>query len=142
MNRLFAAGLLISVLTAVPLAEAPAEEAVSPSEFQQYAEGWTLYFERDGQDYGSETFEPEGKVRWRYKDGSCVDGTWRPHGAQLCFLYDSQGPDGEILCWRVLRMDDGGLIARLLNRAEDELELRITKRDKKPLLCGTPGTET
>lgn len=116
------------------------EKPISPREFRDYATGWTLYFERDGVPFGSETFDESGKTVWRYRDGSCVTGNWRPHGAQLCFLYDSQS-EGEVLCWRMLR-DDQGLLARLLNGSNEGLELRITGRDKQPLLCGDPGTAT
>ena len=116
------------------------EQPISPREFRDYAEGWTLYFERDGQAFGSESFDLSGKTRWRYRDGTCVTGNWRPHGAQICFLYDSE-VEGEVLCWRMLR-DDEGLLARLLGGSNEGLELRITGRDKQPLLCGDPGTET
>lgn len=129
---------MIACLFALPAA---AEEVpVGPTEFREFAEGWTLYFERDGQFFGSESFEPGGTTRWRYRDGSCVDGNWRSRGAQICFLYDSQVED-EVLCWRMLR-DGDGLMARLLNGENQGLELRITRRDKKPLLCGAPGTQT
>lgn len=126
------------LLTALP---ASAEEkVVSPSEFRNYAEGWTLYFERDGKPFGSESFGPKGQTTWRYRDGTCTDGAWRPHGAQVCFLYDQQQND-DVLCWRVLR-DDEGLLARLLNGDNQGLELRVTGRDNKPLLCGEPGKST
>lgn len=130
---LFAAFLFV-------LPSAAEEKPIGPSEFRDYAEGWTLYFERDGQSFGSESFEPGGKTRWRYADGSCVEGNWRPHGAQICFLYESELED-EVLCWRMLR-DGEGLLARLLNGENQGLELRITGRDKRPLLCGEPGTAT
>ena len=136
MRTLFA--LLLSFGLAGPaLAE---EKPISPGEFRDYAEGWTLYFEREGEPFGSEAFLNNGKVRWRYRDGSCVEGHWRPHGAQLCFLYESE-QEGEVLCWRMLR-DDQGLLARLLGGENAGLELRVTGRDKQPLLCGDPGTQT
>lgn len=118
-----------------------AEEPVSPSEFREYSEGYTLYFERDGEAFGSERFEANGKSRWRYNDGSCVRGAWRAHGAQVCFLYEVEGEDRDVLCWRILR-DDQGLFARLLSGASAGLELRIVARDRKPLLCGDPGRST
>lgn len=127
-------------LSLISPAVADEEVPIGPSEFREYAEGWTLYFERDGRTFGSETFEPGGKTRWRYGDGSCVDGNWRAHGAQICFLYDSDQEE-EVLCWRMLR-DQEGLLARLLNGDNQGLELRITGRDKRPLLCGEPGTAT
>ena len=131
--------LILAGLMILPAAAAD-EVPIGPTEFREYAEGWTLYFERDGRAFGSESFEPGGKTRWRYSDGSCVDGHWRAHGAQICFLYDSVQED-EVLCWRMLR-DEEGLLARLLNGDNEGLELRITGRDKQPLLCGEPGTST
>ena len=118
-----------------------AEEPVSPSEFRDFSEGYTLYFERDGEVFGSERFEANGLSRWRYNDGSCVRGAWRAHGAQVCFLYESEEENRDVLCWRILR-DDQGLFARLLSGASAGLELRIVGRDKKPLLCGDPGRST
>ena len=115
---------------------------VSPSEFRAFAEGYTLYFDRDGEPFGSESFAPGGNTVWRYNDGSCVNGAWRPHGAQLCFLYETEGVDGDVLCWRVLRTEKGDLIARLLQGENAGLELKVTGRDQKPLLCGDPGTAT
>ena len=38
--------------------------------------------------------------------------------------------------------DDDGLLARLLGGENAGLELRVTGRDKQPLLCGDPGTQT
>ena len=134
-----------AILTALCLAGTVAfagETPVSPSEFRAYSEGYTLYFDRDGKPFGSESFESGGKVRWRYNDGSCVRGAWRPHGAQLCFLYETRGEEGDVLCWRMLRTDDGDLIARLLQGENAGLELKVTGRDRKPLLCGDPGTAT
>lgn len=130
--------LLSACLSAgLVLPAAAMEQPISPGEFRDYAEGWTLYFERDGEPFGSEQFEPGGQTRWRYRDGSCVHGAWRPYGAQVCFLYNSE-IEGEVLCWRMLR-DDEGLMARLLNGENAGLELRITGRDKEPLLCGAPA---
>ena len=130
------------LLAALVLLAGPAlaQEVVSPDEFRDYAEGYTLYFERDGAPFGSEAFEPGGHTRWRYTDGTCVRGVWRPHGAQLCFLYESDDESGP-LCWRMLR-DAGGLLARLLDGDNAGLEIRVTRRDHAPLLCGAPGRST
>jgi hypothetical protein len=117
-------------------AAALAEEPVSPSEFREYAEGWTLHFEMDGEPFGTEKFEEGGQTLWRFKDGSCAPGVWRPHGAQVCFFY---GGDSEVLCWRVLR-DEQGIFVRLLGDTPDAgMELRITGRDHELPLCGEPG---
>jgi hypothetical protein len=131
--------LTAAVTAAGPPARAAGETPLSPSEFSDYAEGWTLRFERDGALWGNERFEPGGAVLWRFPDGRCIEGLWRPHGAQMCFLYKG---DGEILCWRMLR-DDKGIFARLLGDTPDAgMELRITGRDKAPPLCGGPGKAT
>ena len=132
-----------TLLAALILAAAPAladEAIVSPDEFRDYAEGYTLRFSRDGAPFGAEAFEPGGKVRWRFPDGSCVRGVWRPSGAQLCFLYDMPDAEGP-QCWRMLR-DDEGLFARLLDGEGAGMEIRITGRDRVPLLCGEPGRST
>lgn len=113
-----------------------ADEPVSPSEFRDYAEGWTLHFEHEGEPFGQEAFEPGGQTLWRYPDGSCMEGVWKPHGAQLCFYY---GQGGEVLCWRALR-DEDGLFVRLLGEGPDAgMELRVTRRDRQRPLCGDPG---
>lgn len=130
--------LLAAILIAAP---ALAEEPVSPEEFRDFAEGWTLHFERDGRPFGSEAFERDGKVRWRYSDGSCVSGAWRAHDGQLCFLYDSVEEGRVINCWKMLR-DEEGLLARLLDGENAGLELRVKRRDRAALLCGEPATST
>ena len=132
--------LFAAALSLAPCVMAAAEQPVGPSDFRAYAEGYTLYFERDGEHFGAESFEPGGLVVWQYRDGSCVSGVWRPYGAQLCFKYETSN---EVLCWRMLRDPDGGLRARLLGDAENAgMEIQITRRDKEPLLCANSGTNT
>ena len=117
-------------------APALAEEPVSPAEFRDYAEGWTLHFEHEGEPFGEERFEEGGETLWRFRDGTCMEGVWAAHGAQLCFYY---GQGDEVLCWRALR-DEAGLLVRLLGDGPDAgMELRITGRDHSRLLCGAPG---
>jgi len=133
MRMRLLASLALAQMLALPAA---AEEPIRPSEFREYAEGYTLYFDRDGKPFGSEVFEPGGKTLWRSSDGSCLAGVWRPHGAQVCFFY---GEGSEVMCWRMLR-DDQGMLARLLGDGpEAGLELRITGRDKREPVCGEPG---
>ena len=127
-------GLCLAVVPATALGVA--EEPVTPSDFRDYAEGWTLHFEHEGEPFGQETFEPGGGTVWRYPDGSCMEGVWKTHGAQLCFYY---GQGSEVLCWRALR-DKQGLFFRLLGEGPDAgMELRVTGRDKVPPLCGDAG---
>ena len=136
MRRIFLACILLTAA-----GPAAAEVPVSPREFREYSEGHTLYFERDGMPFGSEHFEEGGKARWRYNDGSCIHGAWKPHGGQVCFLYEGDASDNAVRCWRILR-DGQGLFARLLGGENAGLELRVVGRDRRPLLCGEPGTQT
>jgi len=132
--------LLCLMAVGVPaLAFALTEKPLGPSEFRDYAEGHTLYFDLDGEPFGSEAFESGGQTLWRYKDGSCTAGVWRPYGGQLCFYY---GDGSEVLCWRLIR-DDEGLLVRLLGDGPDAgMELRITARDQRQPICGEPGRGT
>ena len=131
--------LCLMVFAPPVMAPALAEQPVSPSEFREYAEGHTLYFNLDGEPFGSEAFEPGGQTLWRYMDGSCAEGVWQTHGGQLCFYY---GDGAEVLCWRLIR-DEQGLLVRLLGDGSDAgMELRITARDERQPICGEPGRGT
>lgn len=134
-----------AVLAAIALALAGLAGAVAaqqsvpmtPEEFGDYAEGYTLYFEKNGQPWGSESFDSEGGVIWRYPTGECLPGVWTGHDGLVCFYY---GPGTEVLCWAMWREEDrmGGI---LMGDGEDAgLELEITRRDKVPVLCGS-GTD-
>lgn len=135
MTKILFASPLIALTFGLP---SVAEQPITPEEFRAYSEGYTLYFEQDGEPFGSESFGPDGESKWRYQSGVCVEGAWRPHGAQICFYYI--GEQG-VQCWRMLR-DEQGLIARLLGEGDNAgLELRINRRDREPLLCGGPGAD-
>lgn len=130
------APLCLAVFIAATPSAALAQEPLGPSAFREFAEGYTLYFELDGEPFGSEAFEPGGTTTWRYSDGSCLGGVWRPHGAQICFYY---GEGTDVQCWRMIR-DDQGLLMRLLGGGPDAaMELRIARRDRKKPICGEPG---
>ena len=136
MKKLLACLCLIAAPAMAAEPGSPAEEPVSPAEFRAFAEGWTLHFEHEGEPFGQERFREGGETTWRYPSGACLDGVWKPHGAQLCFYY---GQGAEVLCWRALR-DEEGLLVRLLGDGPDAgMELRVTGRDKSRLLCGEPG---
>ena len=128
----------VALLLALP---AGAETVVSPQEFRDYAEGWTLYFEdKNGEHVGAEAFREDGEATWQSPEGWCRDGLWKPHGAQLCFYY---GLEDIVQCWRVLRDEEGLKVRRLGDRFDPpDLTYRIVRRDRKPLLCGTPGANT
>lgn len=131
----------VAAIAAALLGAAPAaaeERPMSPAEFRSLAEGWTLHFESDGLPYGAETFHPGARTTWQDLDGSCVEGRWWAHGAQICFAYEdeAEAEGAPPICWRMLRIGDG-IVARLLGDAPDAgLELRLARRDRTPLLCG------
>ncbi|MGF1446740.1 MAG: hypothetical protein ACFBRM_11160 [Pikeienuella sp.] len=125
-----------TVAVAAPAADSSVE-VVSPSAFRAFSEGHTLYFSADGGYFGAESYGADRQAVWQYGLGSCIRGTWRPHGAQICFTYE--GGTGE-LCWRVFR-DEAGMFARLVSvdgGESDGFELRVIRRDRRPLSCGGP----
>jgi hypothetical protein len=125
---------LAACLAAAPALAAP----VSPEEFRDYAEGYTLYFERNGEPWGAESFAEGGGVVWRYPSGECMAGVWSGHDGKVCFYY---GPGTEVLCWELER-EDGRLLGTLLGDGPDAgLTLEIVRRDRLPLLCGETGTD-
>lgn len=125
-------------LLALSATAAQADDRVSPQEFSDFALGWTLYYEEDGEPAGAEHFRPDGRVRWRDGEGACVDGVWRAYQDQVCFYY---GPGTDVLCWSLHRLHPGGnILVRLLGDGEDAgLELEIVDRDRKPLICKGEG---
>lgn len=135
-------GVSATVLAAVlalpgsaPAADADARP-VSPTEFRDFAEGHTLYFEFEGKAFGAEAFKPGGQTLWRYGDGTCTPGVWRSYGGQICFYY---GEAADVQCWRLMR-DEAGLFVRLLGDDPDAgMELRISGRDQRKPLCGGPA---
>ncbi|MEO0819448.1 MAG: hypothetical protein AAF074_03385 [Pseudomonadota bacterium] len=127
------AAAALAVALAAPLPGWAAGEAMSPEEFREYAEGYTLYFERDGQPWGSESYSPGGRVTWRQPDGQCVPGVWKGHEGRVCFYY---GEGTEVLCWAMERSAEG-LVGQLETPGRDQgLKLTIARRDRQPLLCG------
>ncbi|MEM1383026.1 MAG: hypothetical protein AAF713_02135 [Pseudomonadota bacterium] len=142
MKQGFSAILLVFLAfghaSAAELSDIPGD-VVTPQAFRDYAEGYTLYFERDGEPWGAESFEEGGATVWRFPDGTCADGAWKAHGAQICFYY---GEGSDVLCWRMFQ-DDRGMLARLLGDGpQSGMELRITGRDQRPLLCGEEALPT
>lgn len=139
---LLPAGLLAALLATVLALPAAAQTGtvVPPSAFRDYAEGYTLYFERAGEPAGAETFSPDGRVTWQTPQGQCLDGLWRAYDDELCFYY---GFGTTVQCWRVLE-DEKGLKVESTDDGEAPagLTYRIIRRDRRPLLCGGPGVRT
>ncbi len=130
----------VLALAALHAAGASAETVVPPAEFVEYAQGYTLTFEQDGEFAGAETFAEDGRVTWQTPDGICIDGLMRAYDDRFCFYY---GIDDDVQCWHVLR-DEKGLKVRRLDSGpgEPSLTYRITGRDRRPLSCTGPGRDT
>lgn len=127
---------LLAILLLPALGRAGGEAPLTPAEFRAYAEGWTLYFEKDGEPFGAEAFRPGGETLWYdAESGECLRGQWRAYGAQICFYY---GLGSEVLCWRFLK-DEKGYLVRLLNTEEKGLTLRVSGRDKREPVCAGPS---
>ncbi|MEM9784272.1 MAG: hypothetical protein AAF899_17575 [Pseudomonadota bacterium] len=128
--------IVAATLIALPLLSAAsgatAEGRMTAEDFRDFAEGYTLHFERDGQPWGRESFREGGGVTWQYPSGSCVDGVWRGYEDSICFYY-GQGTD--VLCWS-MRRDGDAVIGTLTRGSEEGLELTVTRRDRVPLVCG------
>lgn len=127
----------LAVLATLPAA-AQMAEPVDPADFHDYAQGFTLYFEEDGEPVGSESFGPDGAVTWRTPEGECFEGLWREHEGLMCFFYSGEA---DVTCWQVLR-DEDGMMVRRESGDPPEVTFRVVGRDRKPLLCGAPGVKT
>ncbi len=94
---------LVLLLLLAPVAAA--QEVVSPEAFERLAEGRTLHFTLDGAPFGAEQYFPGRRSLWRFEDGSCEAGAWRPEGDLVCFRYEAEGPSAQ--CWRFRRAGGG-----------------------------------
>lgn len=129
--------LALAAATLLSAGLAQAAEPLSPQSFRTFAEGHTLYFSEGGTYYGAESYAPGNRSTWQFRFGDCVPGVWEARGGQICFRYaDGEGDES---CWRMMR-DDRGYFVRLLGDDPDAgMELRVIRRDRKPLRCGGPS---
>ncbi len=125
--------LIIFVILALA-APAVAESIVSPQEFEAMSTGKTLYFTRDGRNFGAEQFYTRRRSLWQFNDGECSDGVWFADGDLICFDYLGN-PDTQ--CWHFLKTNDG-FVARAEGAAPD-LDITMSGIDKKPLDCKGPA---
>jgi hypothetical protein len=111
---------------------AVAETPMTATEFEAWADGYTLDYYVDGALWGSEQHLPGRETRDADVDGPCHAGRWYPEGEAICFTYDvSPGPH----CWRFLR--DGDTVqAELLDDA-DATRYSVRRSDA-PLACPAP----
>ncbi|MEL6425785.1 MAG: hypothetical protein AAFQ33_10045 [Pseudomonadota bacterium] len=136
MTRLTAAFLAAAAL-ALPAAGGE-ERILSPDEFEDFTEGYTMRFIQDGRFVGAEMFLPGRRVTWQYSNGACTGGGWYAEEGAICFVYiDSPDPQ----CWHFLERD-GRYFARLRGSEDPVADYELTSRDRAPLQCGDPGLDT
>jgi len=124
--------LILAPLALVPRAEA-GEAALTVEEFQDYANGQTLYFSQQGTPYGVEQYLPGQKSIWQFADGTCTNGNWFEKGGMICFLYEN---DPTEQCWHFLKKGRS-YAARALGR-EPQADLDVIWRDTRPIQCKAP----
>ncbi|MGB0411008.1 MAG: hypothetical protein ACPGFA_05430 [Pikeienuella sp.] len=126
---------------------AMASDPMTAEEFRALTEGYTLHVEDEsGDHFGSDQFPGDNRSIWLPSGGSeCLNGVWAPVEDKICFLYES----GDLSCWQVFREspENGPETVRfhavpVTDDAENEapeantaLVLRLTKRDKRPVVC-------
>ncbi|QDL92835.1 hypothetical protein FDP22_14215 [Paroceanicella profunda] len=126
----------IMALAALLCAAAPAlaDETLGEEGFRSIAEGYTLYFERDGQFYGAEQYLKGNRSRWMDGSGTCQEGRWFEMNGALCFTYEGN-PAAQ--CWQVIRRD-GEIFVRSERDPDGLGELHMSGRDARPLNCPGP----
>jgi len=99
-----ARGLLLALaLLATP---ASAETPLTAEAFERLVEGRTMDTHDSSGRYGVETFLPGRRAIWRDAD-RCLQGSWRPEGALICFDYEGEP---QPYCW-AYEDGDGFLVA-------------------------------
>lgn len=98
--------ILAAALSCAPFASLARD--LTPSEFEAYTTGKTLFFGRMGEAYGAERYLPNRRVIWSFLDGQCKEGAWYSEGNDICFVYED-APDAA-QCWRFQR-GESGLVA-------------------------------
>jgi hypothetical protein len=131
--------LMAALLLASP---AWAAEPMTGAEFRAFTEGHTLHVEDEtGEYFGSEQYIGDNGAIWLPGEGECQKGVWAEVKDKICFLYDS----GDLSCWRIFRDGATSMRFQSVPAYDDEeneapeapvsLFLRLTKRDKRPIIC-------
>ena len=120
-----------------------ADDPVTAEEFRAFSEGYTLHVEDEtGQYFGSEQYPGDNQAIWLPAEGECLHGVWAPVKDKICFLYET----GDLSCWKVFRDGSAAMRFQSVPAYEDvehqapeapasSLILRLTKRDKRPIIC-------
>lgn len=111
-----------------------AETILSPSQFEAFTNGKTVYFARHGKAYGAEQYLRNRKVIWAFSDGECSFGEWFAQGDQLCFIYEGRlNP----ICWNFVETDAGRAVRVVGDDPANDLV--IVGSDTENLNCAAPN---
>lgn len=125
---------LVLLLLATAAQAAPLDGAA----FEAETTGKTLYFQMQGQSYGTEQYLPGRRVIWAFDGGDCREGTWfEPIPGSICFVYDH---DPVPQCWAFFK-EEGRLRARFEGSGPDS-DLIETRRSTAPMSCPGPWVGT
>ena len=128
------AALFAACLATLPLAAAETETTISPHDFGEMAEGYTLYFDQRGRPYGVEQFLPGQRTIWAFEGDECLEGEWFAIGDAICFEYD--GHPGTH-CWTI--HDRAGQLRIRALGAMPEDDLTLSRRSEEPMFCPGPN---
>jgi len=119
-------GLLASTATA--------QTFMTAEDFDAYATGNTIYYNRASGDYaGVEAYHPRQRVTWVADGGECQKGTWfeDTQTQQICFLYDGTSFP---VCWGFY-LDGGVLMAEPSPGSAPWAAFEVTS---DPIPCTSP----
>jgi hypothetical protein len=119
--------LTLALLLATP---ALAETPMTAQDFDAFATGKTLTYQRSGQLFGTEEYLPGRKVRWYETGKGCSNGTWFAQDQSICFTYTGSP---EPACWIFVRSGDR-VVAHSMDDAPGDQPFQVAPRDT-PLSC-------
>lgn len=111
---------------------APAQELMTPDDFDAWSTGQTLDYYLDGTYWGSEAHYPGRTTTDELEDG-CHAGRWFPQDGAICFEYDYSE---DRACWFFWR--DGDTVTAKTTDAAPEVMPYVVKPSQNPLNCPGP----
>ncbi len=123
--------IALVVLLATPAVLAAAANAKTPmtaDEFEAFATGNTLTYQRPDEIYGTEAYLPGRKVRWSDGSPGCQSGLRYSKDGNICFYYRGTA---EPACWTFLRTD-GRVTADLADEPGDRLYEVVISKEALP----------
>lgn len=118
---------------------APAQEAISPDDFLDRAEGLTLSFHdlSSGVLVGTEQFLSRSLTVWKPPGQPCVYGRVFVDGPKLCFVYDYAVQKAPVCWWPFVEGDR--LMVRLARLSNAQIQ-EVQRISDTPLDCPSQPT--